>query len=429
MKLNRFKLQRNLTTLYWLSAIEGLLLLLVFGVGIYNDSITYLNAWTNCISCGTLASRTPVYPIFLGVINSIFGNVIAPYIVISLQYLIFLISIKCFYRSCRSILKSANIAYWLTAFYALFPSFTSWEISLLTEGLAISGSVFLLYSLLKFKFNKSWIHVFLVVWWTVFLIFLRPVFVYLLPLMIVVFLLAIFFYRNLWKQAICGMIGILLICTTVFSYMKKYESQYGLFSLSDVSVLNQFFMARQYGVLKVGDTDNTRFNQYLKESISKYGEEMDSKSMLWAESGYVGHNFDLKELNGIVAQSTQKNKSSWIKGLLRRCYDSAGYTLFKVSIQPVGFITTMFGLNIGLLNILLVILIIMIVKAYKRGESPWVSMSLLMLIASNLIVIEVGAQEEWSRLLLPSTPYVLLVVGIIYERIINDKLLSIKKYV
>ena len=184
MRLNNKEIS-PLGVIYAVSILTAILWILVFGPMEYNDTPGYLAAYTNSLSHWKIDSfRTPLYPLFLGGTRDLFGTKAFPWVVILLQYIFFLLSIKYIYKSARFFLpNSFSLA--ITVFYAIYPTFGPWSNVLLTESLELSFSVFLMYSCLRLIHENDWGQAIGVFVWTFLLLSLRPSSVAFLPAKVV----------------------------------------------------------------------------------------------------------------------------------------------------------------------------------------------------------------------------------------------------
>lgn len=173
------------TQLRWVYsiAIIGILVnLCLFGWKILADSGGYLDAWEVFLEGRIDWGRTPVYPFFLGVLQACVGKSLLYWVVVSVQSIIFLFSVPCFYRLAKIFTGKNNITFWFTVFYSLVPGISSWNNAILTESLAISGTIFLFYFAINgwMKVQASSLLGFTIS--LCLLCMLRPSFLYLLPI-------------------------------------------------------------------------------------------------------------------------------------------------------------------------------------------------------------------------------------------------------
>lgn len=419
MRLNNLKKLPQKQILFILAAINAIALIAVYGVIFTPDSDSYFQAWKTSYIIGEISpSRTPIYPIILGVIGELFGKWIGVWIVVLLQFCLFLYSITCFWKICSFLFKNNKIIFFSTLFYAIYPGFTNWNLYILTESLALSLSVIQLYFLMMVIKSGSKRHLLGSACCLLLMVFLRPSFIYLLPISFVAFLLLFFVSKSLRKVSVLGIVLTVIITGCMLQYMSAYEEKYGLFSTSDVNVTNQYYLARQYGVLDPNVIEDVRLRDYIKKDLSLNGVKSDSREFLWYNTHKVFENFDVTTVNEAVKASVSNHPGIWLQGLAERCYFAVRHPLFKTPINSWGFILNLIGPSINTLVFMLLLYTIFILYFFtKKKRLPWYSFVLYMIICSNLIVIIIGAQDEYSRLLLPSLPIAVIFFGQLLESI------------
>ncbi|MBQ9596862.1 MAG: hypothetical protein IJR34_01235, partial [Bacteroidales bacterium] len=78
---------------------------------------------------------------------------------------------------------------------------------------------------------------------------------------------------------------------------------------------------------------------------------------------------------------------------------------------------------VGWIYLFLLVYIMMLVAWMIRKKTiAWVSITLWVLCVSNIIVAVVGANDEYNRLILPSMPFVLLMLGQVISPITKESI-------
>lgn len=354
-------------------SVELLLQFFVLGAdGTWADTKTYVDAWTNSLSHLKIdIVRTPVYPLLLGFFGSVFGKGGMFYAIAIFQSLISVLCIPYLYKICLEIFKSRYASFLLTLFYALWPFLAMmWNHMILTESLATSFSILLIYNLLfVYKSGRLRYAVFSIILLFI-LIFLRPIFVYMLPVLFVSALL-LWLSRNRRKLAFIIAIGTLVNSLLLVGYMHEFEKEYGFFAVSDVSVWNKDAIICYNGLLpkKHFATD------YSKNNMAK--------------------------INADINAFIENHKLQYISAIgknFKRCCSESFFTDIYTSTAPF---KVLIGQGWIVFDILLYLIFILLLT-YRHRKLPWIEFVLLMLGASNLIIVVVGAQGDYSRLLLPS---------------------------
>lgn len=386
-------------------AVAATVYMLLLGEKGGPDGPSYILAWQN-ISKGVIdVERTPSYPLVIGLITELGGRSHLNTILILIQNIVALISLLYFYRMAGRILKSENAAFWTTLAIAILPVFLSWRNTVMTESLAMSGSIFLVSRAVNIYDGRSRWNILGFGLWLLFLIFLRPAFVYLLPVFAVAFIFMIFLKHNLWQRAV-ACLGITAVVTgLLLAYMAAFNRTYGIFSSTSIGVINDMYTMRQSGDLDPEKAPTESMKNYLRTIYEKHGTGLyDFKycPMLWADTDVLLDSCDTKTLSKWVQDSkTLKNQ---LKGIaVRTYYAGKDEFLYPRLESPLGI----FNATIGWLYLLLLVYAVWIIVRWREtGRLPWTAALLLMLSASNVIVAVVGAFAqnigEWGRLIYPS---------------------------
>ena len=402
------RLRLNDKTIYALAALNALVLIFTKKVILAEDSESYLDAWQNSLSMGFIDfARTPSYPIILGCLQAIAGQHFTILCVV-VQHLVFLLSVWFFRKITSLILSSVTMGRWLTLFYALFPFITFWANRILTESFAISGSVFLFYHLIRFSYSPTWKHVLGSTIWFIFLIFLRPAFLYLLPIGLLAWLM--FWNRKPWMAA-CGMLGILMVSLLEYEYCKKYEEQFGIFAPSHVSVVNFTYLAFKDGLMKPEYSDDSAFRSFI--------ENYDGSEPISYCPVPTIQQYGLATVHRALRASQQDQTSRWIRNALYRFIEAAEIH-FSNSRSPIGIAANCFKLLFNFVTLYLFLILFLVILLHKtirfRKLYP-IATLLLLATLGNLCTAIIGAQGEWLRLISPSLPLLLLMIGFLMDEI------------
>lgn len=383
------KLSKDLKTIYLFAIICAFISIVTKGIlYIQYDSMTYISASENYLNGNIDLFRTPVYPVILGGLRMLFGEQYYLWSTICLQYAISLVSGYFFYKLSNTLIKSKDICFWITLFYMAYPSMTRWNNYILTESFAISGTVLFLYILVRLFREASVTLMISYVLTLLFLLFLRPAFIYIIPVLFLVFLI-LFFRKRSNKVFGVGIFGLLVCTIALFSYMKVYERQYGIFASSNVSIINHYYIARQNGLFYTDGVDDYDDNlkNYILESYEKNGRTLDDHLTLWSEAMDVIEKFELKEIDKLLSTSYRHNSIDALKSIGGRLYRSSQTFLFFAGF---GFFDTVFdilGLSLGmdlLYLFLLLYVLVMMRWMLKRKQIPLISSTFLLLGISSV---------------------------------------------
>lgn len=392
----------SLKTIYVLAIVNCVLLTVDNVYSLYPDSPSYLKAWESLLMGEIDLWRTPIYPIFLGCIKFVAGNALYP-ITVCLQHLIFLISIYYFHRLANWICRTPKIVFCITLIYAIHPSISSWSNCILTESLSINGFVFLLYTTYKIWKCKSLKLCIPFTFWLFFLIFLRPAFIYLLPIY-ATWGIFICFKRKLIRISMIYIGSTILVGGLLLFYMKAFQQKYEVFAPSCVSTANQFYIATQFNLI----TSQTISDKELKSFI----QNNETPEKLPQHTSYVLSNYRIKSIQEVVSSSFLQKPIGYLKSVIIRFCRASNYQPFSYHFGGSDLISRVISPSLNLLYLLLLTYtFILIYWIYRKRAIPYISCLLYMIVCSNLIVSIAGAQDEWGRLNIPVIPVYLLMLG------------------
>ena len=391
----------QLRWIYAIAIISVFLNLFYIGWKDFPDSIGYVNAWDVFVSGKIDWSRTPVYPILLGILRTLVGKNLLYWAVVCVQSALFLLSVRYFYRLVKFFCNRTVISFWMTIFYCLVPGITSWNNVILTESLAITGSVFLFYFVIGgwTQFKKSYFVGFAAC--LCLLCMLRPSFLYLLPVFFCFWLVA-FFLKGRKKSACWGLGGVVLVVGVVLCYSFAFQKTYGVFTPSGIGMLNQYCIVRQRDLLNPEVV--TRSD--LKVDIEKILESGRAETVdpYYKEFSYLNQKYSLLDVHRVVSASITSNLSKFIKETVEIAAYAGNRNVFDSYVaKPI----VKMKLNI-LYLLFAVYTLFLAVNVWRRREVPYLSVFIYNASCSSLILVFVGAQEVWTRLLVPSVPLFLL---------------------
>lgn len=293
--------------------------------------------------------------------------------------------------------------------------------TILTEPLAIPGCVFLFYWILKLWHEPDLKPAVMVSVWLAFLLFLRPAFVYLIPVLLVALAIALFMKRRQWRLWFSGAAGIVVVTVCFLGYMICFKSHYGIFSCSSVSIINQYFVLRFDGMLKTEEIQDKSLRNYYAQMVRLHGANTQSYKDISKEAYYVESHFSPATASSQIHRSISLHKGTYLKSVVRRSSAMLNDVQLPVpsnladSTLGIIFFDISPKILFGFLELFLLALLIII--DWRRSRFQWEYFLLLMITVSHMIVSVVGAMNDYPRLLLPNVPFLIIITGIFCERI------------
>jgi len=405
-------LSKERKTIICLGFLNAVVWILFYGVIETPDSMSYISAWDNLLRFVPDSYRTPIYPLYLGVLRTIFGIGFFKIAAVIGQYLFFTLSALAYYSLSFRIIDHPKIAYWLSIIYLLFPGLFAWNNEILTESFSISGMVFLLYSVLLLYERASALRVVGLFLSLLFIIFLRPSFVYLVPVLCLFWLISLFKIGKV-HSAFLGAVISVCVGFLYAGYVAQFHKAHGIWSPTIVSNINRYYIARQYGLLMPADATTANLNKIIEKQIINDGEQCSENELLWEEVFEVVENASPIEISEALNNSQRSKPLSHIKALCLRTYQ-AGYTfIFRGSTH---FMTLVWNYLVGIqirhvYLFLFVYFIAVMTWIFYNRQIPICSLLLFLVGASNLIVVIIGAQSDWGRLNVSVIPIYFLMIS------------------
>lgn len=419
----------NIKTIYILATIHCIILFVHCGRQWYSDTLSYIAAWDVISNFQIDMWRTPVYPLFLGIIQFIFGP--EHYLLYGtiIQHIVFLISIYYFHQLATDLIKSQTIALSATAFYALYPCIATWNCYMITEPFAIYGTIFMLYCGYRAYQKDSYTYILGYAFWTLFLVFLRPAQVYILPVFFVGWLLLLYKKNNLKKVVYGGLATVLTTSILLLCYSFCYQNKFGIISPSGIGVINKYYISRMEGILKPEYTNNEGLKHYLQKTINEHGQKYSNGTDhdLYMETEEAIYTYGLKEVSDLVKNTEMNNIDLLLKGTIQRFHKAANDKVFETYLHKWRNVTDIFGINIKVIYWILIFYPFFILGwIIMNRQTPWFTIILYMLGTSHLFLIIFACQNVWDRLILPATPIYIILIGLLFKNITLRKISSIE---
>ena len=367
---------------------------------VFDDTVSYTGASYTILHGSIDSARTPVYPLLIAFCRAIFGEVWQCNAVVWCQSILFVISVVCVTGISRRLGMSRKEALLPTALYALFPGVYQWQFVMLTEGLTISFMVFFLWSMLigypgapNLK-TAIWSGV-----WLMLLIYLRPVSICLIPVYIIYWgWMLVKWNKTALKSVTVAGAMLILVMASLAGYKSYIKSHYGFNSLTYVSIVNNYFTAREAMVLLPRYTDNIYFRNHL-DSVSKrkpYNSRGGIADENWRpDSVDIPYSAVEKAVNHAIADHPVEVLKIMPRRALRASRLSYVYMNPKSTPDKVLQIMYRFGVY-TMMIILIGTLILMLIK--PAVPAVWL---LWLASASFTASCILGAMGEWDRLTVP----------------------------
>lgn len=391
------------------------------------DTASYIMAGDHWLSGHIDSVRTPVYPLLLKLTGATLDSTASLWAIVLLQLAVFLLSIVFFRRLARRVWDNDAAVFVAGLAYATVPTITLWTAIALTESLTLSVVVFLLYALVRAVDGRSVGQAVLTGAWLVMLVMLRPAMAYLVVAVAMVWVLLLFKSRDLRRVAVAGLAAALTTVLVTVGYMCWFKHTYGLFTMSEVGTCNL------YHTLRINNEMDTALiaDRPLRAEVSQCiqttvvdDEQFDIQD-LFIEYFYLSEEFGFVRLNtacqAVVANDPWCLPRCW----WRHCKEAWQEPLVAVqsyepwTVRHREAISRWVPCAGWLYAFVLVFAVVLVCRIIKRHRVPWLATLLTLITLGNMAAVIIGAQDDWSRLMVPSMPVVILMAAIACREIFN----------
>jgi hypothetical protein len=335
------------------------------------------------------AFRTPCYPFLFAI-----GDVLIPgnsdKFVVMVQIIVFFLSIVPFNRIMQKIGIARNIALIITMVYALSPTISHYNINTRSEPMALYFVVFWIYCFVDWWKEYKWRNIVGLGLCTLYLVFLRPSFLYLLVAMC--FVECVYFLSKQYKRFVHLGGIVLIVGCAVYVYSKRIEEKTGIFTISTVSTVNDCAIACRIDLFTSDNVANKKIKQRLIEVDS--GRDMALRL----------EDIPIRELSDEIQRIKSRYRRMWyqncIKSNVVACLSehTVTYSNDWLSLRAV----SLFLCGAG----------VYIIYVWLRSKRvSIVALMLWLMCVGNLCVNILGSFAEWNRLFLPSYPVILILIA------------------
>lgn len=340
--------------------------------------------------------------------------------VVFVQYLVFFLSIRYFYDIASDITASRRRTFVLTLFY-IFP-LMMWHNVIQTESLTLSLSVFVLWSVFRLHSDFSSGAFMLFAISLAVTVFLRPASLFLLP---VLFFWCLFvgLKNRFYKSALCCSIYLLVVAAGVLGYMKAFENEYGLFSMSKVGLFNQLVIIFDRDIIN----PDMITDEALKEDVETCASRFKVKYGSYAAIEWLEQRYDPKTLKHMVMNQYLLQPSRWLKRTFESVVRTKQYPLFIADWPILASILDLLGVNVNSFYLFMIFYTaFLLLWIFCNRTIPQKTLLLYILAIVNILLVIIGAQNDWKRLMLATYfPIYLLLFGQVCTVLYNTN--SMKK--
>ncbi len=385
------------------------------GMNVEHDTMSYYYSYEHELTMGMIGkSRTPLFPLIIGLAKDIFGMTVSVAMVYIFQSIVFLFSINWLGTTLCNITSHKKIAYWFTSIYALYPGVLTYCAVMMTESLSISLVAAALYYASEAYYHASYKKAAVSGFVCMLLWMQRPSLVIVPLLLVVMWMLLIMFERkSKLKIALWGLASTLISLGGLWIYSIVYNSTYNKSGISAVPTWNNYMFIREAKIIDTAAIKSPQIKEVVDSFIRVNG--VDGPGMVWwSEVEYLYTHFELSDFDDFVTCQMKNNP----KGLSQLLYHNRmEYLLDAYCVNygygiPPGINSFMRFLRINNGTAFLIFLAGLVILIYGDVENRrfrYFIWMLFVLFAADYLMVWVGAPGEYTRLLAQNYPVLIAV--------------------
>lgn len=278
--------------------------------------------------------------------------------------------------------------------FGCYPAAVRFVWMVLPEALAVCACVFLLYDVMRLFRCPSAGRMAAVGGWILALILLKPVFLILLPMCLLI--AAWMAWKRHWSAVTAAVASVALLGGLVWSYTGWWKSHYGFRSYSIVNTVNNYALLREADAIHAEDFTDPEMRAYFS-SIETYvqGEEL----TIFYEM-CEGNQERTAQLNQAVNTALARNKTLALR--------AAGRRFTKVVNMPVVDLLTVSmrkvfaPVKLGFALLLAIAALVMVRRTGRRAWQRETVAAAALLTLALWLTNWFGAQNDWGRLFMPA---------------------------
>lgn len=397
---------KRINPLYAAMALSVLMLVaFMFKEGIVvvnSDTQSYVEAWDNSYSNGVIDNfRTPVYPVLIGIGKMIFGAGDWGLLLTALQIIAFYGCGILFSRMMPVVVRNRRIAnVCIFVYFLYFPIVRTLPV-MGTEALAFSLTTAWIYCVWRFLVMPGAGRGAAIAILTLAGLMLRPSF--LLLAIVILFLAVVGVLMKQRRRTALLLLPTLIPTVVVYMlYSDEIERRTGVDTISTVTIVNNYFMARQYNdIFPELLPDNPEAIRQMHR-FQKSGDRIsyDYLMPMWNEINYF-------EENGIMTYREMQDYSMAMK----EHYPGLWYKYIGVRIADSFREFNPLRMAFNYLTVILYGMLFLAAWIKLRKFPSSFNFMLLLVGGGSLLSVILYAQTDFGRLLLPTTPVLIMMAG------------------
>lgn len=406
--------------------------IITFGIGLYYindcslvmspDSYSYVEYDFKSLLSLIPGGRTPIYPMILNGIKLIFEDNFLEFTVI-VQYVIWFVSIIYLYKSIEILTKNQKMSALFSVLYAICPFAVIWNGSILTESLALSGTLIFIYYIIKYIKTEKVLYGNISIILSSILTFIRPTaIIYLVGLLI--FILMRLIFEKLKKCDIKCLITEIICLMFVVFYAICFHKVFGIYSISDAVVRQDLMVTIREGFYK--NSNDEEFIENVELAL------LNNPDNEWSAMSEVLFKYPLAKTKELTNYCRKESMKEYIQYIIRLTKQYAeikfeGYAYVNMNPNTLWIHNALHKsfVIITFLHVYILIaieILLMIIKWIKNKKVPWIYCGLFFFPLVIVVSSFIGTCGEFMRTACCCVPFAYLIfVMLMYDMFIKKE--------
>ena len=387
---------------------------------LFPDSYSYMNMdYLLDFIHLNLHGRPPVYSFIIWLCQVIFETQYYINFVVYLQMVVGFISVIYLYKTVQLLIKREILNSVITILYGASLAIIGWDTCILTESLALSGTVILIYLVIKYLKTGILRYGILSTILAFVLTFLRPTVLSFMGILFVFFIMRLILNKDTRRIDLKCLISSVITIIITIIYAAIFYTQYGIFSISNAIPRQQLFICVDQDWHK--DSSDREFIEYFEKSLQEEKE-------IWLAMQNTINYFGNAKILEITNESKEKNGSEYRQYIIDTIIENSnenynGYHLFvpnnKVTLTYAVSQSFLILKMIHVYIITLIQLIIGIYKWIKNKKVPWIDLGLFAFMFATLFTTFIGTNAEFMRTSICVLPFAYIAIALYINSCIN----------
>jgi hypothetical protein len=409
--------------LFWVLVISGIIRLIYYSVLLDTravDTPSYINYSANILTGETERLRTPFYPYFIKLIG-LFGQQDLISHVTAVQILISFLTIIPFYKTVQIVFQKRAVVIAASLLYGVMLPVINFDKIIITESLSVCFIVSIIYLIVNYLHQPKHSKAVLLSLSVFFVIMLRPSFIYLVPLLLLFWLLRLIIQKKERRTSISGLGALILTILLLAGYSGLNQRNFGFNGISVVSNNNEMAIMINTGMYMNGnDPEISAAIKNNQVQVQKKPIQQDSLINIMVK-------YDPERVHRFLVNCIKNQPVAYLKhiyGTLNNLQTEnifTNYALHKhntlaFSTEKIEY--AVFRVNFRALYLFLGLDFILIAVQWIRSKKlPWFRVILWLLITGQIAVAILGGYSEYQRLILAAIPGLVILLFSYIDRL------------